>query len=377
MSASYDVAIAGLGAMGSAAAYDAARRGARVIGFDRYAPPHTLGSSHGETRIIREAYFEDPAYVPLVQRAYDRWHELEMATDRQLLRHTGGLMIGAIDSVLVRGALASARQHDLPHEILSADDVRRRFPAFHLPEEHVAVWEPRAGVLAPEQCIDAHLQLALRFGAELHTHEPVASWEADGDGVRIVTPQGVYRAARLILATGAWLVPAAAEIGVPLIPSRQTLHWFRPAVALERFDPDRFPIYLWEHDAERWIYGFPALGGRIKVARHHGGEPATPDGLDRAVRPAEIADVRAPFAALLPGADGEWRESAVCLYTNTPDGHFLLDRHPVYPQVVLVSACSGHGFKFASAIGEVAADLALDGHTRSDIGLFRLARFGL
>ncbi len=234
---SFDLAVAGLGAMGSAVAYDAARRGLRVIGFDRFAPPHALGSSHGETRIIREAYFEHPAYVPLVQRAYDRWQELELASDRALLRPTGGLMIGAPESVLVQGALASARAHGLPHEILGPADVRGRFPAFHLPNDHVAVWEPRAGVLAPEQCIDAHLQLALRFGAELRPHEPLAAWEADGDGVRITTPRGVYHAARLVLATGAWIVPLAAACGVPLTVSRQTLHWFRPAGALERSIP--------------------------------------------------------------------------------------------------------------------------------------------
>lgn len=362
--------------MGSAAAYDAARRGARVIGFDRYAPPHALGSSHGETRIIREAYFEDPAYVPLIQRAYSRWLELEVAADCTLLRPTGGLMIGAADSLLVRGALASAREHRLEHAILSADDVRRQFPVFHLPADHVAVWEPRAGVLAPEHCIAAQLSMATRLGATLRMHEPVASWEADGDGVRITTPRGVYRAARLILSAGAWIAPLAAELAPLLQVTRQVLHWFRPAGALERFDPDRMPVYIWEHAHERWIYGFPAWGGRIKVARHYGGEDASPDALRREVSDGEIADVRAPFAALLPGADGTWIESTACMYTNTPDGHFIIDVHPAHPQVVIVSACSGHGFKFASVVGEIAADLALDGYTTADIALFRLARFG-
>ncbi len=373
----HDVAVVGLGAMGSAAADSLARRGKRVIGFDRFSPPHTLGSSHGQTRIIREAYFEHPLYVPLVQRAYECWAALERDAGRPLLRVTGGLMIGAPDGVLVAGALKSAEVHHLAHQRLTAGEVRKRFPALN-PEDHMAaVWEPRAGMLFPEACIGAQLERASRHGAELHADEPATGWRADGDGVEIATGRGRYRAARLVLAAGAWNGKLLEDLGVPLTVERNALYWFEPRAHRECFAPERLPIYIFEHERGRFFYGFPALEQGVKVAHHHEGEPVDPDRPRREVSAAEVEAMRGLLRRFLPDADGRLEASASCLYTNTPDEHFLVDVHPRHPQVVIASACSGHGFKFASVIGEAIADLVADGRSRHDLSLFRAARLGV
>jgi sarcosine oxidase len=373
MERTVDVAIAGLGAMGSATARALARRGQRVVGFDRFAPPHALGSSHGRSRIIREAYFEHPAYVPLVRHAYRLWEELERETGERLLLRTGGLMIGPAEGVLVRGALASAREHGLAHELLDAAGITRRVPVMRPGPEMVGVWEPDAGVLFPETAISASLASARRHGATLRVDEPVVGWRADADGVEVRTPRGVHRAGRLVLAAGAWL-PALAP-GWPLAVERVTLFWFEPEGDPGGFDPARFPVFILEHARDRFIYGFPQLDGAVKIARHHEGEATNPDKPRRGVSPDEVESMRGLFRSFLPGADGPLRETAVCMYTNTPDGHFVIGPHPRHPAVTIVSACSGHGFKFAPVIGEVVADLVTEGATRWDLGLFSPARF--
>jgi sarcosine oxidase len=366
--------IAGLGAMGSAAAYHLARRGQRVLGFDRFDPPHAHGSSHGESRIIREAYFEHPAYVPLVQRAYELWAELAQRSRTVLYRRTGGVMIGSAGSELVEGALRSAREHALPHELLEPGAIRERFPALAPADDMIGVLEPRAGILFPERCVAAHLALAREAGAELHVAEPVLGWVVDGTGVRIFTPHGEHRADRLVLSAGAWLGELLPDLSLPLRVERQVLGWFDAPAQAALFAPERCPVHLWQFDGRRFFYGFPDLGEGVKVARHHQGRAATPDSVDREVSAAEVADLRGLVRRFVPHADGRLRRSTVCLYTNTPDEHFWIDRHPGHPQVLIVSACSGHGFKFASAIGEVVADSLLDGGSRLDLSLFR-ARF--
>jgi sarcosine oxidase len=371
VSGSYDVAIVGLGAMGSACAYHFARRGARVLGLDRFAPPHALGSSHGETRIIREAYFEDPCYVPMVQRSYGLWRELEQAAGERLLLQTGGLMAGPADGVLVRGAQASADAHGLPHERLDAREIARRFPVLTPREDVVAIWEPRAGVLFPEACVRAHLSLAARAGAELRTDEPVLEWHASGEGYEVVTSRGRFLAGRVVLAANAWLGRLLPGVKLPLTVTRQSLFWFAPREAPERFAPGRLPIYIWEHQPDLFFYGFPAFAGEIKVARHLGGRPSDPDTLDRTIGAQETAPHRAFLAACMPGGDGELRRSAVCMYANTPDGHFVIDRHPEHRSVLVLSACSGHGFKFSSAIGELATRMLMDGETPAGMEPFR------
>jgi sarcosine oxidase len=372
---SYDVAIVGLGAMGSAAAFHLARRGARVLGIDRFAPPHAFGSSHGETRIIREAYYEDPRYVPLVQRAYRLWRELEASSGQDLLLETGGLMIGPADGILVRGATASAETHRLPHLRLGAREIAARFPALAPRDDMVAVWEPRAGVLFPERCVRAHLEGARVAGAQLVTDEPVKGWSADGEGFAIETARGRHRAGRLVLAANAWLDRLLVGVSLPITVARQPLFWFEPSAHPERFEPDRLPIYIWEPEPDRFFYGFPSFGGQVKVATHGRGAPTDPDALDREVGDAEVQAMRGRLETYLPDANGRFARAAVCMYANTPDGHFVIDRHPEHPGVLILSVCSGHGFKFSAAVGELAADLLLEGEASFDLEPFRLGRF--
>ncbi len=370
--ASYDAIVVGLGAMGSACLYHLAKRGLRAAGFDRYAPPHPFGSHHGESRIIREAYYEHPAYVPLVQRAYELWRELEAASGYSLLLETGGVMIGPVQGKLVAGARLSAETHGLRYEILSPGELVRRYPAFNPPHDVVALWEPRAGVLFPERCIEAHLKLAGELGAQIHLDEPVSSWSVHPTGtVEVATARGRYRADRLILASGAWMGTLAGPLSGNLWVERQVLFWFRP-LEPELFTPGRFPIFAWELEGEHLIFGLPDVGTGVKVARHHDGQKVDPDSVDRSVHPHEEADVRSLVAKYIPKANGELASSAVCLYTNTPDYHFVIDRHPEYPQVVLLSPCSGHGFKFAASVGEVAADMALGREIAFDLSPFGL-----
>jgi sarcosine oxidase len=372
----FEIIVAGLGAMGGAAAYQLAARGRRVLGLDRFQPPHTLGSSHGQTRIIREAYFEDPRYVPLVQRAYALWEQLEQESGRSLFQKTGGLMIGPRDGVLVTGAERSAREHRLAHEILSAAEVRRRFPAFAPGADMTGVWEPRAGILFPERIVQTHLELATRHGATLRFHEPVLRWKTDGAGVRVDTATGTYRAQRLLLSAGAWMSELLPGLPPRLTIERQVLHWFEPAAGREHFQPDRCPVSIWEHGPGEFFYTFPDLGAGVKVARHHGGEVTTPDTVRREVDATETETLRGLLRRFLPGADGPPRSSAVCVYTNTPDEHFLLDAAPDSPAVFIASPCSGHGFKFASVIGEIAAARLTDGPVPFDLGLFGRGRLG-
>jgi sarcosine oxidase len=374
MSWLYDVIIAGLGAMGSAAAYHLARRGQRVLGLDRFSPPHTMGSFHGQTRIIREAYFEHPCYVPIVQRAYVLWDELSRAANTPLFLQTGGLMIGAPDSVVFTGARRSADTHRLPHEILTAGDVRRRFPALRPDDDMMAVLEPRAGILFPERCVAAHLALAGRHGAELRTEEPVLRWSAAGNGIEVTTTKGVYRAGQIILSAGSRARELLADLDPPLIVERQVLFWFEPRSAPRLFLPARCPIHLWEIGdgaGRRHFYGFPDLGEGVKVAGHHAGAVVSPDSVSREVAPAEVEAMRGLVRRYLPQADGPLRSATVCLYTNTPDEHFWIDRHPAHRQVLIASPCSGHGFKFSSAIGEILGDLAIADNCRFDLGLFK------
>ncbi|HEX7090098.1 MAG TPA: N-methyl-L-tryptophan oxidase [Longimicrobiales bacterium] len=372
----YDIVVVGLGAMGSAAAFHLARRGLRVLGLDRFTPPHGFGSSHGRTRIIREAYFEHPLYVPLVRRAYELWAELEELSGRRILLRTGGLMIGPPDGALVEGARRSALEHGLAFRELSAAELVRRASGFRPAEDMVAIEEPRAGVLFPETAIEAHLALARGAGAELRVEEPVVEWSAAAGGVEVTTEQGRYTAARLVLAAGAWLPGLVAELGLPLTVNRQVQHWYRPDPPTHLFDPERFPIFICEYAPDAMWYGFPDTGDGVKVAVHHQGEPARPDTLRRTVTDEEAEPVAALLRRFMPAALGPRIESAVCMYTNTPDDHFIIDAHPEHPHVLLVSPCSGHGFKFSPVIGELVAELATGAAPRFDLAPFAVGRFG-
>jgi sarcosine oxidase len=370
----FDVGIVGLGAMGSMTALELARRGKRVIGFDRFHPPHALGSSHGDSRIIREAYFEHPQYVPFVRRAYRHWATLERESGRRLLIPTGGLMVGPPAGILVSGARRSAQEHGLEYEELAPSEVRRRFPAFAPGDHDVGLYEPRAGVLLPEACIDSAIVLALAAGAELRFDEPVLGWSAGGT-ISVATAGASYEVERLIVAAGAWMAGGLAATVLPLRVARQPLFWFEPVRDRGIVEPGRMPIFIWEWTAGRYFYGFPDLGDGVKVAIHHEGELTGPDQVRRDIRTEEADPLRALMADRTPALNGALRRAAVCLYTNTPDGDFLIDRSPADHRVILASPCSGHGFKFAPAIAEALADLALDRVPVLDLSPFRLSRF--
>ena len=371
----YDVAIAGLGSMGSMAAWMLAQRGRSVIGFDRFHPPHTMGSHAGLSRVIREAYFEQPYYVPIVQRAYHLWFELERISGRTIYQRTGGLMIGDADGALVTGTRLSALTHQVPTELLQAGDIRKRFPQLHVPDDQVGVFEHRAGTLVPEAGIEAALGAARRAGAELRFDEPVVDW-TPGKAVSVRTTQGRYRANHLILAGGAWMGAGLARIETPLSVARQPLFWFEPRAGRATFHPSRFPIFICQWTEGHSIYGFPDQGDGFKVAIHHEGPTVDPDSVDRLVRPGEERELLGILERLIPDGTGPVVRSAVCLYTNTRDEDFILDRHPADDRVVVASPCSGHGYKFAPAIGEILADLVTVGTARFDLAPFRLDRAG-
>jgi sarcosine oxidase len=378
----HDVVVIGLGAHGAAAAFELARRGAAVLGVDRHTPPHDLGSTHGRSRIIREAYFEHPLYVPLVQRAFELWEETEELTGSTLYRRTGGLMVGPPHGELVMGALASARTHSLEHEILDAAAIRSRFPGLLPDADHVGVLEPRAGILNPEAAIRAMLSLAQGYGAEIRPNTGVVAWNVEpgaGDVV-IHTTSGTLRARHAVFAAGPWLPGLLASgpgphLALPLTVERQLSHWFAPAQGVHVFRADSCPIALWEYDAGRYLYTFPDLGHGVKAGIHHEGENVAPDSVDRTVYQHEVERARQLIEQCMPGAAHTHRDSSICLYTNTPDGHFIIDAHPAHERVTLVSACSGHGFKFATAIGEAVAEMLLDGGSRFDLTPFAVRRF--
>jgi sarcosine oxidase len=371
MSEHYDVIVAGLGSLGSAAAFHLARRGRRVLGLDRFTPPHAGGSHHGKSRIIREAYFEDPRYVPLVLRAYEDWAALERECGRELMKPTGGLMIGVPDGLLVAGAKRSAEEHGLPYESLSVDEVRRRHPAVRLDEGMDVLFEPRAAVLSPEACVQAHLDGARVAGARLRFDEPVTAWFSDGPGVRVETPAGRYYAERLVLSAGAWMGRLVRELENDLEVERQVLYFFEP-VEPELCTPAKLPIFLIEHEYGRYYYGFPDLGEGAKVAIHHEGEIGDPDRLSREVEAHEVEAITDLTRRYLPAAAGTLKKACVCMYTNTPDRHFIVDFLPEQPAVLVASPCSGHGFKFCGVLGAAVAALVDGEPPLVDLSMFRL-----
>ena len=373
--AEFDVIIAGLGAMGSAAAYHLATAGKRVLGLDRFRPPHDLGSSHGRTRIIREAYFEHTLYVPLVRRAYELWADLEQKSKRKLLLRTGGLMLGRPDSEVVRGARQSAEEHKLAHWLLSAAEVRNEFPVLDPAEDMVAVWEPRAGILFPELAIQTHLELAVKASAKLQFDEPIVTWEPHRNGVVVTTAKGSYRTQRLMLSAGGWMSSLLPDLSLPLSVERQVLCWFEPSSRPDLFQSESCPISLWEYAPSRFFYAFPDLGDGVKAAIHHAGQLTQAEEIGREVQAADTEPVRLLLKRFLPRAAGHLQSAAVCMYTNTPDGHFILGRHPEHRQIVIASPCSGHGFKFAPVIGEIAAQLLQDRIPAFDLKLFAPERF--
>ena len=370
----WDAIVVGVGAMGAAACWRLARRGARVLGLEQFAVGHDLGSSGGRTRLIRLAYFEHSDYVPLLRRAYALWDELDAATGRPVLRRTGALYAGPADGVLVAGSLAAAKEHALPHERLDGLEILRRYPMFRLPEGFAGVFEPEGGYLLSEQSIIEMAGEAARHGAVIHENEPARSWTVDAPGVTVVTDRATHRAAKLVLTAGAWSSRLAQNLGVSLEVTRQILGWVRlPDV--EPFREGNLPCWAIDH-GEGLLYGFPIHAGEtvLKVANHHRGAVTDPDQLDRRATLEDAEEFLPHLRRYVPGAVGPVERMKVCMYTNSPDGHFFVDRHPRHESVVVACGFSGHGFKFAPVMGEALADLALAGRTRLPIEFLSLDR---
>jgi sarcosine oxidase len=373
----YDVIVVGIGGMGSAAVWQLARRGARVLGLERFDVPHAEGSSHGISRIIRLPYYEDSAYVPLLRRAYELWREIERETGEELLVITGSVDASPEDDSLFQGALASARLHGLPHEVLTGEEVNERFPGYRLPSSHRAVFQAEGGLVASERAIVAHVRAAQARGADIRAREAVLGWEIGpgGDRVVVTTDKGRYEAGRLVLAAGAWmgdLVPSLRNVAVP---ERQVLAWLQPHEP-ELFSTSRFPVFNLQVEEGRY-YGLPIYEvPGFKFGRyHHRGETSRADDLRREPDAEDERLLREFAERYFPKGSGATMALRTCMFTNTPDEHFILDHHPEHPQVVVASPCSGHGYKFCSVVGEIIADLATGGgETRHDIGFLGLAR---
>jgi sarcosine oxidase len=369
----YDVVVLGAGGMGGAALYHLARRGARVLGVEQFTIPHGHGSSHGISRIIRLAYWEHPDYVPLVRHAYDLWRDLERTTGESLLTVTGSVDGGRPGSRPIDGALAACRANGLEHELLDAAALAGRFPGYRLPLDHVAVFQPDGGFLDAERCVVAHVEAARALGATVHTGEQVTGWTAAGGSVRVVTTRGVYEAGRLVIAAGAWLPRLLPAVARSITVERQVVMWTRP-LRPELFTADRFPVFYIDtpHGA---FYGFPDDPSRgFKIGKyHHRRELTDPDEVDRTCSPEDEATLRDGIVHYFPDANGPAAATSVCLFTNTPDEHFVIDRVPDRPEVVVAGGFSGHGFKFCSVVGEMVADLVLDSSTRR-LDLFAIDR---
>jgi len=370
----FDVIVVGAGGMGSAAAFELARRGRSVLVLEQFPLVHDRGSSHGHTRIIRRAYYEHPNYVPLVRRAFERWYDLEQRTGRHLLTECACLSIGPPEGEVVRGVLAAAREHELSVDQLLPTDLQSRFPQFRFDGGFVGVLERDAGFLYVEECVLAHLDAARALGATIQPEELVTEWQARPDGVSVTTAKCTYHAGHLVLTAGPWAGRLIGDRGRPLRVMRQTMLWFGTTDDAA-FRRDRFPIFLADVP-EGPFYGLPAVDGRgLKVARHYGApELVSPDQVERAVRPSDVRPVRDFLRSHVPAAAGPIRYAQTCLYTLTPDRHFLIDRHPDHPNVAVAGGFSGHGFKFASVVGEVIADLIETGQTGWPIDMFRFAR---
>lgn len=363
MTTEFDVAVIGLGAMGSAALAFLSARGVRAIGIDAYYPAHALSSSHGDSRLIRMGYFEDPSYVPLLQRAYRNWRSLEKRLAADVLTITGVLQIGAPDSKIVRGTRASCEMHGLPHDVLDKEDMAARFPAFQLDDGEMAVLDPQGGYLRPEVAVMGYLKLAAQDGAVLHFGERVLAIEPDDGGVTIRSATGRYRARKVVVATGSWIAELVPQLKDHAVPIRQVVAWYQPRNGFAT-EPQRMPCFLRDEGAEGSYFGFPAIGvDGVKVGRHaHFREPIDPNRLNPPVNDADTALLDSFIGKRVPAA-GLRVNATTCRYTMLPSEDFLLDLVPGNRNVVVASPCSGHGFKFTSVVGEILADLALEGGT--------------
>ena len=371
----FDTIVIGVGGMGSATCYQLAKQGVNVLGLEQFDIPHTLGSSHGSTRIIRLAYYEDPSYVPLLRRAYQLWEEIEQLSGIQVFHKTGSIDVSAADSIVFKGSLRSCIQHNIPHQVLSGKELNHRFPGYNVPDDFQAVYQPDGGFLLPDRATVAFVQEAQRLGAIIQAREKVIAWEATANGVKVTTNKGSYEAASLVFTSGAWnreLLPVLENLAVP---ERQVLAWLQPKEPA-LFTPDRFPVFNIQLGEERY-YGFPvySIPGFKFGKYHHLAEKGTPESFDRNPNAEDERVLRAFADKIFPKGNGPTMGLQSCMFTNSPDEHFIIDTHPEFPQVSIAAGFSGHGYKFASVIGEIMADLAINRQTKLPIGLFKLSRF--
>ena len=371
----YDAIVIGLGGMGSAALYQLAQRGKRVLGIEQFGIAHDLGSSHGVTRIIRLAYHEHPSYVPLVRRAYELWRDLETSVGEQILYITGSIDAGPPGSSYFAGSLQSCEEHNLPHEVLTSAELTMRFPGYRLPSETMAVFQDEGGFLLPERCISLFVKQAQALGAIVHTDECTLEWYPTAGGVQVRTERGEYEAETLVVSAGAWASKLLPDLVASAVPERQALAWFE-TLRPQLFTPEAFPVFNLMVD-EGNFYGFPEFGiPGFKLGRyHHLEEIVDPDEIDRNPNERDETLLRDFTEKYFPDAAGKTSLMKVCMFTNSPDEHFIIDRLPESPQVVVAAGFTGHGFKFSSVVGEILADFSVDGATKHDIGMFSVSRF--
>lgn len=382
----FDAIVVGLGAMGSAALYQLSKQTANVLGLDQFAPPHTIGSTHGDTRITRQAIGEGAYFVPLALRSYEIWQELEQRTGEHLLTSTGGLFVGKENSSVqthnkpgwLTTTIQAAEQAEITHRILDTAVLRQQFPQFQFRPDDIGYYEDKAGFLRPERCVSVQLDQARNKGASIHTNERMLSYESTAAGITVRTERATYRTRKLILTTGSWLTESLQNTPYHdlLRVYRQVQYWFEIQGDYAHYTPDKFPVFIL---SDRDMYGFPAVdgpGGGIKMATETYVNPTSPQAINRTVSAAETQAMYEQYVAPnFVGIGPKCLKSAVCLYTMTPNGDFIIDRHPIYPDVWLASACSGHGFKHSAAVGQILAELALHGQTEFDIQPFGLTHF--
>ena len=366
--------------MGSAVTSYLARNGHRVSAFDRFTPPHAQGSSHGLSRMFRQSYWEDSRYVPLLLRAQELWAKMGRDAGEPLLHLIGGLVIGREGGQLVARSEGSARQFHLPHEMLSANELKRRYPVLQVEPDTIALLERNAGYLVPEKCIEQELIQAVRGGADLHYNEPVLTWTSETDDwVTVSTSAGTYTAEQLVITPGPWAPQILAELGLPLRVTRQVLYWFAPMGPIDLFRQDHLPVYLFEAgDGEPLVYGFPLTDPAsegVKVAVHGSSELCTPKTICRQIRSEDESYIRQRLADTLPLLAGPLLRAETCLYTMTPDENFIIGSHTDHPAVTIVAGFSGHGFKFAPVIGEIVGEIVATGKSSQDIAMFSPTRF--
>ncbi len=377
----FDVIVLGVGSMGSAACYHLAKQGAKVIGVEQFDVPHRHGSHHGKSRMIRKAYCEHPDYVPLLERAYELWDELQAKAQEPILNRTGALYLCESENSVITGSLKSAKKHGLLHRHLNHAAIKSDYPAFCVDESFEGFFEPEGGYLRPEDAIVEHAWQASGLGAMILTNTPALDWTATADGVEVRTAEGTLHADQLILSAGAWTSKLLKNLGVKLTVTRQVQAWFEPKIDPMAFSPDNFPCWFIETDAPYGHYGFPILPGQrgVKIAEHRPGATVPQEDIGRAiVKPteSELNHLQYILSQYIPNASGQLLKSCTCLYANSPDQHFIIDKLPENDRVTIAAGFSGHGYKFSSVMGEILANLATNGSTDHPIEFLRLSRFG-